>query len=121
MIGADMIRLLSACFLLFSMPLFAYGDDYDRGFQAFVENDWDKAIEYFSAHIKNNPSCSDAFLGRGGAHLGMKEYNKGIVDLTEAIRLDPSAEHALRLRGWAYCMIEDYDGAISDMTKAIRF
>jgi Tfp pilus assembly protein PilF len=50
---------------------------------------WAPAIRHFSEAIQFDPKSPRAFLGRGLAYEGKREWEKALADYTEAIRLAP--------------------------------
>ena len=61
-----------------------------------------------------------AFLNRGRAYAGKREYDRAIQDLDQAIRLDPNLALAFNSRGYDYNGKGEYDRAMQDFDQAIR-
>jgi tetratricopeptide (TPR) repeat protein len=89
-----------------------------------------KAIADFDQVIRLDPFAS-AYLGRGRAFYGLKEYQKAIDDFDQVIRLDPNSasayyepyfnrSNAYYERGSAYYYLEEYQKAIADFDQVIR-
>jgi tetratricopeptide (TPR) repeat protein len=58
--------------------------------------------------------------GRGSAYLGLRQYDKAIVDCTRAIELSPKYAQAWNYRGNAYFGLKQYDKAVADYTEALK-
>jgi len=81
---------------------------------------FDRAIDFYTQEIRENPRNAAAWRCRGNIWDGKKEYNKAIADYNEAIRLDPKSAAGYRNRGFAWGEKEEYDKAIADYNEAIR-
>lgn len=116
----DMCRILIACSLFLILPLSAFADDFQRGYEAFKKGDYDSAILHFSAYIREHPKEAGIYIYRGLAYFDKKEYDKAIKDYSEAIRLDPKNPAFYVNRGVAHRLKKEYDKAIKDYSEAIR-
>ena len=63
---------------------------------------------------------ADAFVIRGMAYFGDKDYSRTIADLTSAIDLKPKDTTALELRANTYVMQNDYARAVADYGEVIK-
>lgn len=84
---------------------------------------WDerqKAIADQSEAIRLNPWFVDAFIERGRAHAGERDYDRAIRDFGEALRLEPGNALALAYRGEANRGKGLYQDAIRDLDESIR-
>jgi tetratricopeptide (TPR) repeat protein len=89
----------------------------------FDKNDavlFEKAVDFFTAQIKNNPKNVRAYECRGIANLEKKELAKAVEDFGTAIQLDPLNPILYRNRAVAYILTEKYDKAIDDLSDAIQ-
>jgi tetratricopeptide (TPR) repeat protein len=79
----------------------------------------ERAVDYFTRRIKDDPNDAVAFLHRGVVRRLRGEVDAAIKDLGEAVRLKPSAT-AFNSRGIAWRTKGEYDKAIQDYGDAIR-
>jgi tetratricopeptide (TPR) repeat protein len=124
------------------------GAHLDRGILFAGRNDFEQAIEEFTAALNLDRNLSTAYMLRGRALFagvskviavgdnfsGVSTYSTGgkvssaqqqvfekaIADFTQAIRLDPNNALAYGERGNAYADKGDYDRAIADHTRTIK-
>jgi tetratricopeptide (TPR) repeat protein len=75
---------------------------FEEGREALDRNDFDLAISWFNACIRQSPQESTGFFGRGFAHLKKREFDKAIADLSEAIRLRPDNAYSYYYRSLCY-------------------
>ncbi len=60
------------------------------------------AVEYYSRYLKDNPSDSGAYYGRGSCYLARDAYSLAIQDLQNLIRLEPNHVPGLTNLALAY-------------------
>ncbi|MGQ9571283.1 MAG: tetratricopeptide repeat protein [Thermodesulfovibrionales bacterium] len=61
-----------------------------------------------------------SFLGRGAAHLRLKNENLAIEDFSEAIKANIKSARAYFFRGVAYLLGNNHEKAIEDFSKALE-
>jgi tetratricopeptide (TPR) repeat protein len=92
----------------------------NRGDARKNQGEWDRAIEEYTAALREDPNNVIAYYGRGKAYRGKGDNDRAIADYTQAIRLDPNYVNAYIGRGVAYYYKQDNNRAIADYTQAIR-
>jgi tetratricopeptide (TPR) repeat protein len=75
-------------------------------------------LDYFWGRVLDS-EFGNAYIGRGEAYMGLKQYDQALADLNRGIQLKPEG-HAYYLRGNTYVMKCQYDRAIDDYTRAIQ-
>jgi tetratricopeptide (TPR) repeat protein len=115
-----MIRNAMTLVLVLFLPALTIAGELERGIEASNKKDYDIAIVWFNAHIREHPKDAVAYYYRGNAYFHKQEYDKAIEDYSEAIRLDPKLAVAYHYRGFVYFDKQEYDKAIEDSTEAIR-
>ena len=88
------------------------------GYQSL--QNYDKAIEDFTAVLKLDPENPQAVNNRGFTYYLRNEPKKAVADFTVAIGLNPKSGLAYNNRGFNRQMFGDYAGAIEDFNKAIE-
>lgn len=68
---------------------------------------FDKAIEHFSAAIKENPFSAEAYLRRGVSYRNKKEYAAALQDYDKAIAIDPSLPGGFNAKAWLLATCSD--------------
>ena len=66
------------------------------------------------------PNDALAFVNRGGAYVGKKDYMQAITNSTRAIELDPKCADAYLNRGSAYACLNKFPEAIQDCDRGIE-
>lgn len=54
-----------------------------------LDNDYTKAVFYYTKALEEDPSNTKALLQRGKAYLFLDLYHKAIDDYQQAVKLDP--------------------------------
>ena len=103
-----MLMLMIANVLL-SAPVSAedYLDYYEQGEFALRVEKWDRAIEFFTKSIQENPNFFVAYHYRAIAYSKKGEYDKSIQDLKKATQLNPDYPDAFGLLGVVYEIKKD--------------
>ena len=80
----------------------------------------DKAIEFFTGQIRDNPQDAFAYFMRARLWRDMKDMDRAVSDFDQAIRLEPADAIAYYNRGNAWLDKQVFDKAIADLTTSIR-
>ena len=99
--------------------MFQANEWFDKGYQHYLNKEYDKAIEAYTSAIAINPNYAKAHYNRGtvyGKEKGL--HDKAIEDFNKAIALNPNLAEAYNNRGAAYGNKGQYDRAIEDYNKA---
>ncbi len=97
-----------------------YLDYYEQGEFALRVQKWDRAIDYFSKSIKDNPNFFVAYHNRAIAYSKKGEYDKSIADLKKAVQLNPDYPDAYGLMGLLYEIKKDYASALQAYKDAAK-
>ena len=92
---------------------------FERGMDAFVNDDFSKSVEEFTKAIAIDPDFALTYASRGAALMKMHRIEESIADFDHAIELDPDYPKTYHLRGLARVEVEDYEGALEDFGNAI--
>lgn len=104
---------------------------FNRGNYWYENQQWDKALEDFTAAIEINPEYSSAYMNRSLTYLERHENQKALQDYTNYMNLlyPPDGRNgginlylskSFSHRGSIYFRMEQYDNALIDFNKAIE-
>lgn len=88
---------------------------------AFIEKDYEKAIELYTEAIVLNPQASLLYAKRGQIFMLMKKPNACIRDCNRALELNPDSAAAHKFRGRAYHLLGKFEEAATDLRLACKF
>ena len=81
---------------------------------------YEKAIDYFTEQIRDDPTDGGNYFNRALAHLNMGDLDRSIADADQAIQLNPAVATAYCLRGLTWRLKKECEKAIADFDDAIR-
>ena len=61
-----------------------------------------------------------AYVNRGAAYIGMKKYDRALVDIRKGLELDPNNVTAYVNRAYVYEQTNEPDRAITDYRRVLR-
>jgi tetratricopeptide (TPR) repeat protein len=96
-----------------------YLDYYEQGEFALQVQKWDRAIEFFTKSIQDNPSFFVAYQRRAIAYSKKGEYDNSIQDLKKATQLNPDYPDAYGLLGLVYDIKKDHAAALEAYREAL--
>jgi tetratricopeptide (TPR) repeat protein len=99
--------------------LFQANEWFAKGYQHYLNKDYDKAIEAYTSAITLNQNNAKAYNNRGIAYKNKGQYDRAIEDYNKALAVNPNDADAYTNRGIAYDNKGQYDRAIEDYNKAI--
>jgi len=99
--------------------LFQANEWFEKGFQHWLNKEYNSAIEAFTSAIALDPNYVYAYGNRGIAYADKGQYDRAIEDYNKVIQLDPNDAKAYNNRGVAYDKKGQHDRAIEDYNKAI--
>ncbi|MFJ6082638.1 tetratricopeptide repeat protein [Streptomyces sp. NPDC092369] len=91
-----------------------------RGRYQFKSENYDQALNEYSAALKLNPNAQLAYFGRGQAYQLMLRPDDALADFNRAIELDPESVRALIGRGLVYLTGGQLEAALADFDGAIE-
>jgi len=83
----------------------------ELGFDAMMERNFDKALEYFQKAIQKNPYNSHTYDYMGIAYSNLGNYHEAIEACQNAIDLDCEDATAFYIMGFAYQKLGEHDKA----------
>lgn len=88
---------------------------------AFVEKDYEKAIQLYTEAILLNPQSALLYAKRGQVFLLLNKPNACIRDCDRAIELNPDSAAAHKFRGRANHLLGKFEEAANDLRLACKF
>ena len=93
---------------------------FDEGVYAFVNSDFDTAVDRFTEAIEEEPEFAMAYVSRGAAFARLERQEDSIGDFGKAIELKPDYARAYHLRGLEYEKSGDHEKALKDFDQGDR-
>jgi hypothetical protein len=93
---------------------------YRRGINNVKLNEYENAIDNFTAIIEIDPKYKDILNRRGVAYCSIGNYDAAISDMTRAIQHNPHHASYYFNLGSVYDLKDNYDDAIVNLTKALE-
>lgn len=84
---------------------------------AFVDDDFERAVDLYTQAIKLNPYDADLFADRAQANIKLGYFTEAVADANKAIELDPSMAKAYLRKGSAFLKLEEYCSAKATFEK----
>ena len=87
---------------------------------AYVEKDFEKAVQLYTEAIMLNPQAALLYAKRGQVYLDLKKPNACIRDCNRALELNPDSAAAHKFRGRAYQLLGQWEEAANDLRFACQ-
>ncbi|GAX78172.1 hypothetical protein CEUSTIGMA_g5614.t1 [Chlamydomonas eustigma] len=81
--------------------------------RAFVEEDYETAIELYSKALGESPNSSTIYEARAHAHIKIEDYLSAVDDAAKAIEIDPSFSKAYLRSGVALFHMDEFEAALT--------
>jgi clan AA aspartic protease (TIGR02281 family) len=99
--------------------------NFEQGYEAYKKEDYEKALDYLSRDINDNPKAALTHYYRSLIYRNMKENSKALKDINEAIQYFNSKEKKLLsashvIRAEIYYNIDNTEKTIEDYAIAIK-
>ncbi|KAH0941694.1 hypothetical protein HID58_001331 [Brassica napus] len=85
--------------------------------EAFVDDDFDEAVDLYSKAIDLDPNCAEFFADRAQANVKLENLIEAVEDANKAIELDPLLTKAYLRKGTACMKLEEYQTAKNALEK----
>ena len=83
------------------------------------KEEYEKALEYSSRAIQEDPNRVQAYNLRGRAYTSLERYDRALEDFAEAEKIDPDDAETYFNRGYLHQQQGQYSDAINDYDTAI--
>ncbi|KAJ0989276.1 hypothetical protein J5N97_007632 [Dioscorea zingiberensis] len=82
-----------------------------RAKEAFVDDDFDLAVDLYTQALDMDPNNADLFADRAQANIKLQNFTEAVADANRAIELNPSMAKAYLRKGTACMKLEEYQTA----------
>ncbi|XP_010448681.1 PREDICTED: protein SGT1 homolog A isoform X1 [Camelina sativa] len=89
----------------------------DKAKEAFIDDEFDVAVDLYSKAIDLDPNCADFFADRAQSYIKLLSFTEAVADANKAIELDPSLTKAYLRKGTACMKLEEYRTAKTALEK----
>lgn len=93
---------------------------YNRGNVYQQIQEYEKAIQDYTAALHLNSTLEIVFYNRALAYQNLFDYESALMDYTKALEINPSFAEGYYGRAGVYLNMNDYNAAIADYTNAIN-
>ncbi len=83
-----------------------------RGVYYYLQEDFDRAVQFFTEEIEREPQCLDNYLLRAACLVHLTQTERCKADVERALKLDPNYALALLMRGELFMMEKDFHRAL---------
>jgi hypothetical protein len=91
-----------------------------RGASLLREGKFRDAYLLYSEWIRENPECTDAYVGRGRCSAGSGEYHQALEDFNAVLELDPDSAEGLCARARSHAALGNHAAALADLDQSLR-
>ncbi|CAN8246489.1 unnamed protein product [Cochlearia groenlandica] len=91
----------------------------DKAKEAFLDDDFDVAVDLYSKAIDLDPNCASFFADRAQANIKIDNFTEAVVDANKAIELEPTLAKAYLRKGTACMKLEEYSTAKAALEKGV--
>lgn len=89
----------------------------EKAKEAFLDDDFDVAVDLYSKAIDLDPNCAAFFADRAQANIKIDNFTEAVVDANKAIELEPTLAKAYLRKGTACMKLEEYSTAKAALEK----
>ncbi|KAL6979540.1 Cochaperone protein [Sarracenia purpurea var. burkii] len=89
----------------------------ERAKEAFVDDDFQIAVDLYTQAINLDPKNAGLFADRAQANIKLNNFTEAVADANKAIELDPSMSKAYLRKGTACFKLEEYYTAKTALEK----
>ncbi|XP_010541237.1 PREDICTED: protein SGT1 homolog A-like [Tarenaya hassleriana] len=89
----------------------------EKAKEAFLDDDFDVAVDLYSRAIDLDPNCAEFFADRAQANIKVGRFTEAVADANTAIELDPTLTKAYLRKGTACMKLEEYRTAKTALEK----
>ena len=91
-----------------------------KGLSAMANNEYQKAVNFFTQYINQKPKNDIGYLRRGNAYKELKDAKNSMADYNKCIELNPQNEIAYSNRGLLKGILGDLSGGFKDCISSLK-
>jgi len=91
------------------------------GNEAFVDEDYDSAIKFYSEAVQLNSKNADYYLKRCNAYIKLENYVEAVKDADTSIKLNPKNSKAHQRKGLALFHLKSFPSSLECYTTALQY
>jgi Flp pilus assembly protein TadD len=91
-----------------------------KGLSEMANNEYQKAVDYFTKYINQKPKNDIGYLRRGNAYKELKNAINAMYDYNKCIELNPQNEIAYSNRGLLKGILGDLSGGFQDCISSLK-
>lgn len=91
-----------------------------KGLYAMANNEYQKAVDFFTKYIIQKPKNDIGYLRRGNAYKELKDAKNAMADYNKCIELNPQNEIAYSNRGLLKGILGDLSGGFQDCINSLK-
>ncbi|KAG2330443.1 hypothetical protein Bca52824_001623 [Brassica carinata] len=91
----------------------------EKAKEAFLDDDFDVAVDLYSKAIDLDPNCAAFFADRAQANIKIHNFTEAVADANKAIELEPTLAKAYLRKGTACMKLEEYSTAKAALEKGV--
>lgn len=102
------------------------GDSYNNGKKSYEEGNYDRAADYFSAAILENPNRAEYYIDYGMTLIKLGKYEEALLQFDKAyvdkdiLIVKQNNKRVHRGKGIAYCYQLNYEDAVAEFRNALE-
>ena len=121
-----MKKLISIFLLFLGFQTSFAQNEFQKGMEALDNKDLEKALEYFSICVNNDPKNASNLYMRSLTFLHLQQLGNALADINNALKyynkkFDKTPHRIYRTRAAIYYDLEEYQNAIDDCTTALKY
>jgi len=91
-----------------------------KGLSAMANNEYQKAVDFFTKYINQKPKNDIGYLRRGNAYKELRDAKNAMADYNKCIELNPQNEIAYSNRGLLKGILGDLSGGFQDCINSLK-
>jgi tetratricopeptide (TPR) repeat protein len=107
------------CTLVKTTPLGIAGDLQKKGFDAYINLDYAKALDYYNQSLAADPKYIQAWIGKGNVLVRMNRTDEAVSAYDSALALENNMPEVWNSRGKAQMAAGSYTAARDSFDQAI--